>query len=434
MTPRPPLSLLGQRQPPDGSDVDPSADLTAYGAPGGKPDRRSGLDLAALLDVVEASHPSAGVEALAHELSERVGAIAVCLLVVDINGKALVRLDRTKTGSEQDDSDLDRIELDGTAAGRSIREQRTILEAVPGGVRVLTPVSERGETVGVLELLLPGTPTGAVLAHVASAAHALAYVVIADRRHTDAYELGQRGSRLSLEAEIQRRLLPESYSCQGPQFALAGWQVPADSAGGDTFDYVVGEHVLSLSITDAMGHGVPAAMLATLAVGSIRNSRRGGCGLAEQARRANEALTTHAEPDQFVTALMAEIDLATGAARLVNAGHVAPLLVRNGLVTEVRLAPGIVLGVAPDLDLEVQHLQLEPGDRVVLLTDGMFERAAADAEVAQVLAGLGAQHPREVGQTLTRAVLEVTDGAVRDDATVMVLDWYGPVPPAETLP
>jgi len=386
------------------------------------------LNLSELFDVVKSAHPAAGVEALAWKLGRRIGAEEVSLLLVDIDGQALVRLAGKAERDLQVDgpSRAESIELRGTAAGLAIREQR--LHAVPDaeGVRVCTPVSERGETVGVLELRLPTMPNADVATYLAAAAHALAYVVIADRRHTDVYEVGQRGTALSLEAEIQRRLLPPSYSCEGPQFALAGWQIPASSGGGDTFDYVVGERTLSLSITDAMGHGVAAALLATLAVGSLRNSRRAGLGLVEQAQRASGALAEHAAPDQVVTALLVEVDLDTGTAHVVNAGHISPLLVRDGRVVDVDLEPDLVLGVLPDLAYQAQQLRLEPGDRLVLLTDGMFERKAAGAGVAVLLGSLGRTHPREVAQILTRAVLDVTAGAVRDDATVMVLDWYGP--------
>ncbi len=391
-------------------------------------DRRTPtLDLRALLDAAEAAPPAAGVDALAEELARHVGAHEVSLLVVDLTGQALLRLERTAERGRPGPlrPALERIELAGSAAGDAIRLQRVQLVSEGGDVRAYAPVSERGEALGVLTLLLPSTPDEAVMTYLAAAARALAYVVIADRRYTDLYELGQRGIPLTLEAEIQRRLLPASYSCQGPQFALAGWQVPADSAGGDTFDYVVGEHLLSLGITDAMGHGVPAAQLATLAVGSLRNSRRAGFDLAEQARKASAALARYAADDQFVTALLAQVDLATGSTRLVNAGHVRPLLVRDGLVVQIELDSGLVLGVLPDVDYQVQHLQLQAGDRLVLLTDGMFERRAADAEVLDLLVELGAVHPREVAQILTHAVLDVTDGAVRDDATVLVLDWYG---------
>lgn len=378
------------------------------------------------MGAVEAAHPAGAVDALALELASRIGAVSMSLLVVDLEGRSLVRLARTERTLHVEGAPHEqRIAVEGTAAGTALREQRLQVERTSGAVRVHAPVSQRGETLGVLELRLPATPSADVAAYITAAAHALAYVLIADRRHTDVYEVGQRSRALSLEAEIQRRLLPPSYSCEGPQFALAGWQIPASSGGGDTFDYAVGQRTLSVSVTDAMGHGVAAAQLATLAVGSLRNSRRAGLGPVEQVQRASAALNVHAAPDQFVTALLVVIDLDTGTAALVNAGHVSPLLVRGGRVVEVGLRPGVVLGVLPDSVYEAHHLQLEAGDRLVLLTDGMFEREAAGAEVATLLSSLSDMHPREAAQVLTRAVLDVAGGAVRDDATVLIVDWRG---------
>ena len=130
------------------------------------------------------------------------------------------------------------------------------------------------------------------MADVALAAHALAYVVIANRRFTDLFEWGQRSVPLSLAAEIQHRLLPGSYTCEAGQFTLAAWLEPAGNVGGDTFDFAVERDTLHLSITDAMGHEVEAAVLATVLVGALRNARRAGVGLAEQAHRANTGLAT----------------------------------------------------------------------------------------------------------------------------------------------
>ena len=88
---------------------------------------------------------------------------------------------------------------------------------------------------------------------------------------------------LSLAAEIQHRLLPGSYTCEAGQFTLAGWLEPAGDVGGDTFDFALERDTLHLSMTDAMGHEVDAALLATVLVGALRNARRAGVGLAEQA-------------------------------------------------------------------------------------------------------------------------------------------------------
>jgi len=406
-----------------------------------QPDAR--LDLRALLDAAEAAPPAEGVDALAAELALRVGALEVSMLIADISGLALARLARRPAPGRSAPlrPACEHVPIDGTPAGAALVLQQTQISRDGEGVWVHVPVSERGEAIGVLELLLAQTPGAPILNYLRSAGHALAYVVIADRRFSDLYELGQRSTALSLEAEIQRRLLPDSYSCEGPQFALAGWLVPANEAGGDTFDYMVESSTLHLSITDAMGHGVPAAQLATLGVGSLRNSRRRGLGLTEQAQQASAHIAAHAAPDQFVTALLGQLDLQTGALELVNAGHTNPLLVRDGRVDEIALDAGLVLGVAPDEAYDVQGLQLLPGDRLAFVTDGMFERDAADAEIEKLLGTLGNLHPRETVQVLTGAVLHVTGGAVRDDATVLIVDWHGNSrtlpprhPPANTRP
>jgi serine phosphatase RsbU (regulator of sigma subunit) len=391
-------------------------------------DREARLDLRALLDAVEAAPPTDGVGALAAELAKAVGAGEVSFLIADISGGALARLVRAQPHEApvQERTDVPAtVPIAGTPAGLALRSQQVQLAVTGDEVWLWAPVTERGEAVGVLELVLPTLPDEQTVAYLASAAHALAYVVIAGRRYTDLYEWGQRGAPLSLAAEIQRRLLPGSYTCEAGQFTLAGWLMPAHTAGGDTFDYALDRDTLHLSITDAMGHGVDAAQLATLVVGSLRNSRRRGLGLPEQARAASTALASHARPDQFVTGTLLQVDLATGRAAVVNAGHVLPLRVRRGQVSQLNLQVDPVLGVLPDADYRLQQLALEPGDRLVLLTDGMLERNAAGAHVVELLATLVELHPREAVQTLTGTVVQATGGKLLDDATVLVLDWYG---------
>ena len=123
----------------------------------------------------------------------------------------------------------------------------------------------------------------------------LAFVVIANRRHTDLYEWGQRTRPLSLSAEIQHRLLPGPQTCEGGAFTLAGWLEPAAGIAGDTFDFSLARDLLHLSITDAMGHGVAAALNATLCVGSLRNARSEGASLLGQVTLTNQALVEHAD-------------------------------------------------------------------------------------------------------------------------------------------
>ena len=184
--------------------------------------------------------------------------------------------------------------LDGSPHGRALARQSIEIQDDADGIRLFAPVTNRGEAIGVLELASPRPPDEETLTDVALAAHALAYVVIANRRFTDLFEWGQRSVPLSLAAEIQHRLLPGSYTCEAGQFTLAAWLEPSGEIAGDTFDFALERDTLHLSMTDAMGHAVNAAMLATVLVGALRNARRAGVGLGEQARLANAGLGDHA--------------------------------------------------------------------------------------------------------------------------------------------
>ena len=387
------------------------------------------IDVGALLEKVETAAPVDSVPVVAAALADMIGATEVHLLIADFTGRSLVRLTsadrvvgaRGLGGHEQAET----LPLAGTLYDRVLRTQQADVQAVDGGARMTLPVTDRGDAIGLLELVLPRYPTPEQIADVRSAAHALAYVVIAARRHTDVFEWGQRTTPFALAAEIQRRLLPASYTCEAGQFTLAGWLEPASSVGGDTFDYTLERDCLQLSITDAVGHQVEAALLATLFVGALRNGRRKGLDLGEQAQYANDSLAENAAAGQFVTGQLMRVDLETQQAVIVNAGHPLPLRLRDGKVEEVDLRIEAPFGVLPGKVFEIQEFPLEPGDRIVLLTDGMQERNAASLDVAAALAASADLHPREVVHELGAAVLHATGGDLRDDATMVCLDWYG---------
>jgi serine phosphatase RsbU (regulator of sigma subunit) len=189
---------------------------------------------------------------------------------------------------------------------------------------------------------------------------------------------------------------------------------------------------LHLSMTDAMGHAVSASVVATVLVGALRNARRAGVALGEQARLANVGLGEHMGWGDFVTGQIARIDLRTQTATIVNAGHPLPLRLRNGHVDSVALEADPPFGTVRGIEYRVQRLPLEPGDRLMFITDGMTERNAADVDLEALMAAGAELHPREAVQQLVHALLEATDGTPEDDATVMCLDWHGG-PPRERL-
>ena len=408
--------------------------------------------LGRVLAAAEAASPVESVEAVTRELGRALRASAVSFLIADLSGRALVRLAHVPLAAveegdlgpslaagerQQEQESATSIPFDGGPEEEVVRTQSVTVLAPgqdprrPGATshwRVLAPVTERGEAIGVLELLLPDEPHAEDVEQIAHLAHILAFVVIANRRHTDLYEWGQRTRPLSLSAEIQHRLLPGPQTCEARSFTLAGWLEPAAAIAGDTFDFSLGRDLLHLSITDAMGHGVGAALAATLAVGSLRNTRHAGGSLLDQVAAANRALAEHASIsgiEDFVTGLIGRLDLTTGSMELANAGHVAPYIAREGRVTHIELPPDLPLGPFADTVYRSSEISLEPGDRVVFVTDGMLERQAAGLDLIDEIDRTRAMHPRQAVRALADSVLAATNGVLNDDATVLCLDWYG---------
>ncbi|HVF76044.1 MAG TPA: PP2C family protein-serine/threonine phosphatase [Acidimicrobiales bacterium] len=389
---------------------------------------RQRLDLRTLLAAVEAAPPVAAVDVLARELATMLDATAVSLLITNFSGDAVVRMahvaDTRKTREGRNER-TESLPLAGSAHEEVLHSQELDVRQLSDGWQLLVPVTERGDAIGILELSLPHAPDEDVLEYVESAAHALAYVLIASRRHTDLFEWAQRDMPFSLAAEIQRRLLPSAYTIEGGPFTVAGWLEPAAHVGGDTFDYAIDREYLYASLTDAMGHSTTAAMLATLTVGSLRNTRRSIASPAEQAGAANRELLESADADQFVTGLLLRIRLADGTAEIVNAGHPPPFLLRQGRAAEMDLPSDPALGVL-DIQHRTHRIGLEPGDRLLLVTDGFLERNAARVDIPATLQQHAQRHPREIVRELAKNVLAATAGRLRDDATVLCIDWHGP--------
>src|SRR5215207_8085162 len=361
------------------------------------------LDLRSLLTRAEAAAPVVVVDAMAAALLEMLDAREVSFLIADFSGRSLNRLGHTAASEEpgsRSEETSRRVALDGTPYGAALAGQRAVLLREGDDTRVLAPVTSRGEAVGVLELVLPFEPAGITVEDVELAAHQLAYMVIANRRYTDLFEWGQRTVPLSLAAEIQRRLLPASFTCEADQFTLAGWLEPAGEVGGDTFDFSLDRNTLHVSMTDAMGHSVRSSLLATLVVGALRNTRRRGASLVEQAHSAHEALLAYAE-------------------------RPPPFRLRQTRAEEIELTAEEPFGAVEGASWSEQELRLEAGDRLLFLTDGMLERNAESLDIPALMLASGHLHPREAIQYLTHTVLDAFGGELPDDATSLRFDWHG---------
>ncbi len=388
---------------------------------------RPDFDLGQLLSAAEDVSPAEAVSAAAAHLEGQLGARTVRFLIADAGGQALLDLVTDEPHA-----------VDATSPGLAWREQR--LRVDDQGV-AWVPVTVRGDALGVLGVELDDPALMADGADpetrdlLAGVGHALGYVLVANQRYTDHFEVARRSEPFDLSMEIQRRLLPAAFICEGGSFTLAGWLEPSSTAGGDTFDYIASADRLTVTLTDAVGHDVAASLLATLTVNAVRNARRRGQTLLEQARAAHRALCDFAGHEDYATGLLLEVPLRSTEAQhhlespavlsMVNAGHPVPRLVRDGAVTRLEVAPDTPFGVEPGSRYGAHHLELHPGDRLVLLTDGMFDRSAAALDLDGLLVETAKEHPRNAVRAISAAFRQHVGERPEDDATMLILDWHG---------
>lgn len=324
------------------------------------------------------------------------------------------------------------VSMSTSDIGRALREQQLVSRAVDDGYEVCVPVVAKGNRVGVLTVVLPpdADAEDELGAELVELAEVVGSVVTVSDVVTDTYHRVRRSERLTVAAEIQWELLP-GRGLSAPEFDLAGQLEPAYQLCGDNFDWAADGEYLTLAVTGGMGDGVDASLLTSLAINALRNARRSGLSLAEQAALADQALWAQYGGSQYVSSLLMCFELATGEVRIVDAGSPQAWLVRDGGITLLPLDAQLPLGMFAETRYVEQRLTMRRGDRLLVLSDGVFaataeDRRYADTELRRALTSSRGLPPGEAVRTVIADLLAFHGSAVLvDDAVVVCLDWFG---------
>ncbi|MFF5262183.1 PP2C family protein-serine/threonine phosphatase [Actinomadura viridis] len=362
------------------------------------------------------------------------------------------------------------VRIDNTYEGHAYAAQQVVQEE---GARpaIHLPLTVHGERIGVLSVRLPearaesrlesrldgpeartddsdGDPDGAPDGGQASgdalapggrdaleaAATVLARALRIADNNTDLYRRIRRRNRLTLAAEMQWDLLP-GRACETDVFHLAGQLEPAYAVWGDNFDWTVGKDRLTLTVSNGMGNGTEAAALTHLAVSALRNARRSGADIAEQAALADQTLYAHHRGTRHVATLLLDFELETGRVRAIDAGSPNIYRMRGGVTEELEFEAQLPLGMFGDAHYTTEEFVVEPGDRLVVVSDGVHTAKSSTGELygtialLQTLRDTRLQNPSEAVRTFIRQFIAHHQGSdPLDDAVVVCLDWTGKTP------
>lgn len=311
------------------------------------------------------------------------------------------------------------IEVDALALGDADRAKLQRVDPA-----LLAPISSRGGIAGFISV-------GPRLAHapfededrefLASAAALLAPAIEIERARREQHEYQQA-------REIQRALLP-SVVPQPPGFSIAGFSEPARAVGGDYFDVLdLGGGAMALCIADVCGKGMTAALLMSGLQAAVRSLSSPETSPAELASRVRRVVTSNLSGGKFITFFYAVLR-PDGRLSFTNAGHNYPILARaDGSVERLRDGGPVLGRLFADRQFKQGEVQIHPGDRLVLFTDGVSEaRNVLEEEFGEErLAAFVSSSSRQGAEALRKKIVDeitrFTSGNFHDDVTLVIVD------------
>ncbi|GAA2036544.1 PP2C family protein-serine/threonine phosphatase [Catenulispora yoronensis] len=324
------------------------------------------------------------------------------------------------------------LPINGSVQGRAFASQRPQYQQAGDGTTIVTvPVTVRGDRHGTLTAGLSADDAGpAAVEALEAAARLLGHEIVVAERDTDVYHQARRASRLTLAAETQWQLLPGRAS-RRREYSLGAQLEPAYAIRGDSYDWAATGTDLALTVVNGMGEGMAAAQLTGLAVNALRNARRAGIGLADQAALADQAVYAQHRGDQYVSALLLSFAYDSGEVTVVDAGSPQIWLRRGRVVERVAVEPQLPLGMFEETAYTEQSFRVRPGDRLVVISDGAHAALSPGGEAygaAALQRGINSSNllpATDVPAAILREVAQHRSADADDDAVVVCVDWYG---------
>lgn len=329
--------------------------------------------------------------------------------------------------------DYQRRSVTSMGSGRRLAAQD--LHELPRMVTAVQNLTLLGENLGLVTLegrLDPADDSGELIGRLASL---LAPAVRASASIGDAEAVSRRASAMSLPAEMQWNLLPPS-QLRHRELALTAAVEPAYDTGGDVYDYALNGNRLFVAVLDARGHGLRAATTVAVATAAMRRARRSGEDLTAIAAEMSTSIGSLGLPDEFVTAVLVDLDLNTWTGRWLSAGHLPPLIV-GANVTPLEPKPTLPLGMVlrgQTSEPTMQPFELQPEEALTLYSDGIIENASMDhGEPIGIARFQQSLHDRltsdlpdgHVARRVVEDLLTLSGPVIRDDATLLIAQRTG---------
>ncbi|MFH8336382.1 PP2C family protein-serine/threonine phosphatase [Streptomyces sp. AM6-12] len=376
---------------------------------------------------LRAAAPHALVATARRILAERFGAQEVTLLLADYGLSVLQPVSHLPcTGTP--------VPAHDGPAGSAFIQQSPVIEVCrePSGHLVHLPITVRGDRLGVLSVRLPEASAAPdTVLQLGDFATALGHEVSTVDRDTDLYLQARRTRRLTLAAEMQWQLLP-GRGCAREEYVIGAHLEPAYAIGGDNFDWSTSADHLVLTVTDGMGQGIDASLLTNLTVSALRNARRAGIALADQACLADQAIYAQYGGKVYASTLLLDFHLPTGTVRAVDAGSPQLFRQRGSHTERVELDAQMPLGMFEETPYEEQVFQVEPGDRLIVVSTGVHDTRSAAGDLygeralRQILGALRTTPAHETARAVVSGLIEhYGSRELMSDAAVVCLDWTG---------